>query len=198
MAERRAEILDAAETIFAERGFQATRIDDIAARVGVAHGTIYGYFRSKQELFFCLLLDRVAKWNRLAEDALAKADDVESLVDTVIRLHIEFFFRHVRLIDVGMSLAPHLSDEMKGSIKELSLAARGKLCAAVRRLIPTIDQDEAEVVADALDGAVQHTLVNRIWRWGVGSRDVGPDELDRLGALIKRAVLPILQRPKGA
>ncbi|HEU0155083.1 MAG TPA: TetR/AcrR family transcriptional regulator [Stellaceae bacterium] len=48
---RPGEILAAALALFAERGFAATRLDDVAARAGVTKGTLYLYFRNKEELF---------------------------------------------------------------------------------------------------------------------------------------------------
>ncbi|HJT05310.1 MAG TPA: helix-turn-helix domain-containing protein, partial [Stellaceae bacterium] len=48
---RPAEILDAALACFAERGFAATRLDDVAKRAGVTKGTLYLYFPNKEELF---------------------------------------------------------------------------------------------------------------------------------------------------
>jgi AcrR family transcriptional regulator len=43
--------LEAALTIFAERGFEAARLDDVAAKAGVAKGTLYLYFKDKEALF---------------------------------------------------------------------------------------------------------------------------------------------------
>ena len=48
---RPAEILAAALACFKERGFTATRLDDVAAKAGVTKGTIYLYYPSKEELF---------------------------------------------------------------------------------------------------------------------------------------------------
>ena len=48
---RPSEITAAALACFAERGFAATRLDDIAARAGITRGTLYLYFDSKEELF---------------------------------------------------------------------------------------------------------------------------------------------------
>jgi AcrR family transcriptional regulator len=45
------EILSAALASFAERGFAATRLEDVAARAGISKGTLYLYFKSKEELF---------------------------------------------------------------------------------------------------------------------------------------------------
>ncbi|MBV2185718.1 MAG: TetR/AcrR family transcriptional regulator [Rhizobium sp.] len=52
--ERRAEILAAAFALFSERGFAATRIEDVAARAGIAKGTVYLHFPDKQALFTSL------------------------------------------------------------------------------------------------------------------------------------------------
>ncbi|MEN9760986.1 MAG: Fatty acid metabolism regulator protein, partial [Pseudomonadota bacterium] len=48
---RPGELLDAALALFVERGFAATRLDDVAARAGVSKGTLYLYYASKDELF---------------------------------------------------------------------------------------------------------------------------------------------------
>jgi AcrR family transcriptional regulator len=48
---RPAELIAAALELFVERGFAATKLDDVAARAGVSKGTLYLYFASKEELF---------------------------------------------------------------------------------------------------------------------------------------------------
>ncbi len=53
--ERRAAILDAALDVFAENGFAAARLDDVAQKAGVAKGTLYLYFPDKEALFEELL-----------------------------------------------------------------------------------------------------------------------------------------------
>jgi len=58
-AARRQAILDAALTGFAGHGFEAARLDDIAARAGVAKGTLYLHFKDKQALFEALIRSAV-------------------------------------------------------------------------------------------------------------------------------------------
>ena len=48
--ERRRQIVEAALAVFAEKGFNAANVSDVAARAGVSQGTIYWYFDSKEEL----------------------------------------------------------------------------------------------------------------------------------------------------
>lgn len=50
-AERPGQILDAAFEEFVEKGFAATRVEDIARKVGVTKGTVYVYFKDKEALF---------------------------------------------------------------------------------------------------------------------------------------------------
>ena len=54
-ARRPAEILDAAFEEFVERGYVATRVEDIASRVGVTKGTVYVYFETKEQLFEAMI-----------------------------------------------------------------------------------------------------------------------------------------------
>ena len=57
--ERRSQILDAALDAFAQKGFHDTKVSEIAARAGVSQGTVYWYFKSKEELFRAVFKDRV-------------------------------------------------------------------------------------------------------------------------------------------
>jgi len=66
-AARRAQILDAATRVFAEKGFHRATIRDIARAAGLADGTIYIYFASKADLLIGLL-DRLNETERRPED----------------------------------------------------------------------------------------------------------------------------------
>jgi AcrR family transcriptional regulator len=57
--ERPGEILEASFLEFAEKGFLATRLDDVAARAGVAKGTVYLYYDSKEALFEAAVRSRM-------------------------------------------------------------------------------------------------------------------------------------------
>jgi AcrR family transcriptional regulator len=59
-------LLDSALVVFAERGFHATRVDDICERAEVSHGTFYLYFASKEDLFASLVDEVVVQMRELA------------------------------------------------------------------------------------------------------------------------------------
>jgi len=56
---RPAELLGAALELFVERGYAATRLDEVAARAGVSKGTLYLYFESKEEIFKAVVRDTI-------------------------------------------------------------------------------------------------------------------------------------------
>jgi len=56
---RRGELIDAALDLFVERGFAATRADDVAARAGVSKGTMYLYFTNKEDLFKAVVREAI-------------------------------------------------------------------------------------------------------------------------------------------
>ena len=50
MEDKRRQLLDAAVRVFARKGFHASRVGDIAEEAGVAHGLLYHYFKSKDQV----------------------------------------------------------------------------------------------------------------------------------------------------
>jgi len=66
------EILDAALALFAEKGFAATRMDEIAARAGVTKGTIYLYFESKERIFRALIAGSIGTTLAEMEERVAQ------------------------------------------------------------------------------------------------------------------------------
>jgi AcrR family transcriptional regulator len=57
--ETQAKILDAAEGIFSEQGFEKTQLEEVAARAGFTRGAIYAHYASKEDLFLSLVEQRV-------------------------------------------------------------------------------------------------------------------------------------------
>ena len=68
VADRKAELLDAAVRVFAEKGFHASRVGDIATEAGVAHGLLYHYFRSKDDVLDTVFRDT---WSALVAETRA-------------------------------------------------------------------------------------------------------------------------------
>jgi len=84
IAARRNQILDAATTIFAEKGFHRSTIRDVAKAAGIADGTIYIYFENKTALLLGIL-DRLNESDR-REAYFEQATDMD--IDAFFRMHL--------------------------------------------------------------------------------------------------------------
>ena len=86
--DKRARILHAAVRVFAKKGFYATRVSEVAKAAGVADGTIYLYFRSKDELLVSLFEDRVTRLLTYLQDELPKLGTSAEKLRRVIELQL--------------------------------------------------------------------------------------------------------------
>lgn len=84
---RPAELITAALDLFVERGFAATKLDEVAARAGVSKGTLYLYFASKEELFKAVIQQGILPALEQGEEMLAQhtGDTAELLRDLIYR-----------------------------------------------------------------------------------------------------------------
>jgi AcrR family transcriptional regulator len=113
-AERPGEILEAALALFAEKGFAATRLDDVAARAGLSKAAIYLYFEDKTALFQGVVRQAVTV-NLGRVEAMLKAHQGPVAV-----------------------LLPRILEFMGGRIEQTPMAAVAKLVISESRAFPEI------------------------------------------------------------
>src|ERR1043165_5862397 len=109
--EKRERILAAAERVFARRGFFASRVSEIAKDAGVADGTIYLYFKSKDDLLIALFENRMRQVN----DELRAA--VDGAPDQPIEQLRAFVRSYLRLVNDEPAAAEVLTIELRQSSK---------------------------------------------------------------------------------
>ena len=111
---RPGEIVEAALRLFAERGFAATKLEDVAAAAGIGKGTIYLYFPTKEELFRAVVrqavLPNLEAVQRLAEDPdMSAADILRALGE-----------RFLTLLDTDLTAIPKLVIAESGNFPALA------------------------------------------------------------------------------
>ena len=88
--DKRERILAAAERVFARRGFFASRVSEIAKDAGVADGTIYLYFKSKDDLLISLFENRMKQVNETLRAAIADErrprEQLRALIEAYLQL----------------------------------------------------------------------------------------------------------------
>lgn len=99
-ATKHARILDAAIDVFAEKGFYRARITDIAERAGVAEGTIYLYFRNKDDVLLNIFEEKMGVLMEGLEQALQGVDDPLDRMRVFARYHFLQVANHPTLAEV--------------------------------------------------------------------------------------------------
>ncbi len=82
-------ILDAAIEVIAEKGFFHSRVSEIADRAGVADGTIYLYFKNKDELLMASIDSAFHRFIRRASSAISEIEDPREKLRRMAYLHLE-------------------------------------------------------------------------------------------------------------
>jgi TetR/AcrR family fatty acid metabolism transcriptional regulator len=85
---KRDRILDAAERVFAQRGFFTAKVADIAKEAGVADGTIYLYFKNKDDLLISLFESRMERVNALLGAAVAAAKSPREKLMAFVKAYV--------------------------------------------------------------------------------------------------------------
>jgi AcrR family transcriptional regulator len=130
------EILEAALAVFAEKGFAAARMDDIAARARVSKGTIYLYFPSKEAVFKALVQEMIGpQLARLADLARAHEGAIAPLLAAMLRNLGQFIATSDKVVLPKMVIAeagnfPDLARIYREEVIERGLGLFGNLLQA--------------------------------------------------------------------
>ena len=90
---RRADILSAAEKVFAAKGFFGSTMDEIAKRAEFGTGSLYKYFRGKKDLYFSLIDEKVGEVTRLLRAELGKDLSPIEKIESMLYLQLSFIQR---------------------------------------------------------------------------------------------------------
>ena len=129
-------ITDAAVAVFAERGFHLARIRDIAQRAGVADGTIYLYFRNKEEILLSIFEEKMDLLLQGVQDALADLTDPSEQLRAFARFHFG-------QVERNQAVAEVLQVELRLSNKFLKEYRPHKLWAYLGVLAAILERGKA-------------------------------------------------------
>jgi TetR/AcrR family transcriptional regulator len=96
--ETRRRILDAAEIEFARKGYDGTRLRDVALSVGVHHALLHHYFKDKEGLFRAVLERSIGSLSARALELLQSTGDVRDLARSFVETLVDFLVDHPHLV----------------------------------------------------------------------------------------------------
>jgi AcrR family transcriptional regulator len=165
--------------VFARQGYANTVVDDIATQAGIAKGTLYLYFPSKEQIYLAALTEEA---RQLAADSRAAMDAAKTWMDKLaayLNVRVEYFKSHQDFLRIymtefrgmcmqGKPLAAefiHLVQEGEAQLAQMFAAA------AARGEIRPVDPELAAItVSDITRGLMERQMRN----WG---RPVGPEDV---------------------
>jgi TetR/AcrR family fatty acid metabolism transcriptional regulator len=169
--DKRERIIDAALRVFASKGFFGAKVADVAQEAGVADGTIYLYFKSKDDLLISLFEQQMSVVVRELNTALAGAKDP---VDKLRR----FIRAYVRLVQENRHGTEVITIELRQSAKFMKEYGNPRFAEFLKLLASVIDEGQkqgtlradipAPVAARALFGALDELAL--WWVSGKGEK----------------------------
>ena len=112
-------ILDSAGAVFAEHGFYKATISQIAAKAGVADGTLYLYFKNKDDILYQYISYKTEIVFEKMRAAVEKGKNAEEKLRLLIRCHLEEFQSDKHMAVIFQSEARYLRD-IQSQIKDIS------------------------------------------------------------------------------
>ncbi len=171
VVETKERILDTAERLFADHGFEATSIRDITSAAGVNLGAINYHFKTKQELIAAVFIRRVGPMN---ERRLALLDEIEqtagnkpptvaALIEAMIRPAVMGCFDDQHKGETFLRLTGRFFSEPNIEIDQLFHAnfqkVRTRFTAAFLRVLPGLSEEELFWRLKFTFGALHHVLL---------------------------------------
>jgi AcrR family transcriptional regulator len=165
------ELLDAALQLFVEKGFAATRSEEVAARAGVSKGTLYLYFPSKEELFKAVVRTNLSS---LIAEGQQIADADEGPTSELLRRLMQTWWQRVGFTAAGgiskiiVAEVRNFPDLAQFYVDEVVLPAHKLLAGTLQR---GIDRGEFRPVpvADAVHALIAPSLFLAMHKHSIGA-----------------------------
>ncbi|MEO6817152.1 MAG: TetR/AcrR family transcriptional regulator [Edaphobacter sp.] len=150
-------ILDAAVEVIAERGYFKSPVSEIAKRAGVADGTVYLYFKSKDDVLRTAIDRRFDRFYQQIADAFVTIEGPREQLEYIALVHLESY-------QVNRSMAVLLQTEMRQSAKFIAEFSHRHLARYIQmvREIVRRGQEEGMFRKDLSDGVVAHCMFGTI------------------------------------
>jgi TetR/AcrR family fatty acid metabolism transcriptional regulator len=94
------QIIEAAVKVFAKKGFYNAKVSEIAREASVADGTIYLYFKNKDDILISLFEEKMQFWIRRLQEAISKVDEPLEKLRALVSQHLFMIQDHRHLAEV--------------------------------------------------------------------------------------------------
>lgn len=157
---RRRQILDVAIQVFANRGFHATAMNDVAEAAGVTKPVLYQHFRSKRELYLAALGDVGDRLRQSIEKVTAEATNPREQVTAGLTAYFQFVDEQTEAFSLLFGGGSRRDSEFSGAARAVEAAVADSVAELIA--VQTLDLDQRTVLGHAIvglaEGACRHWL----------------------------------------
>lgn len=159
-ARRREEILAAAATLFASRGYTETDTQVLVDQLHIGKGTLYRYFPSKCELFLATVDRAMRRMRECIDTRIADVQDPLDQIAEAIHAYLAFFAEHPEFVELLIQERAQFRDRKKPTYFEQREANIGRWHDLYRKLIAAgrIREMPVERITDVLGNLVYGTM----------------------------------------
>lgn len=173
-AEREDQMLSVAEEVFAERGYRAASMDEIAERCGVSKPMLYEYFGSKDGLLLACLGRARAELHRVTSEAMAQGHDPLDVLTRGLVAYYTFSSAHSRSFALLMHEPMALPDATIEAVEDVRRQQHDLIAPVIAAWAPHLDPDEVEAYTEIIIGACE-----RISLWCTRRPEITPEQAAR-------------------
>lgn len=148
---RRAEIVDAAENLYRELGWDAVTVDSVARRARLSRALVYVYFKDKRDLHFAIAMRALELLRQRFDDASARCDTGLAKVEALGRAYMEFGQEFPHYFDACARLEMHSTGGAEATAQECACIQAGERVHEVVIEALRIGQQDGTVSADIGD-----------------------------------------------
>lgn len=160
-SERRAQLLEAAQAVFVERGYHAAAMDDIAEHAGVSKPVLYQHFPGKLDLYLALLDAHCETLEQLVRDAMSQpTDSNEDRVRATASAYFDFVSREGAAFRMVFESDLTSEPQVRARLDGVELACADAIAEVIAE-DSGIPDEQAMLVASGLAGIAQITA--RYW-----------------------------------
>jgi AcrR family transcriptional regulator len=157
MAGRRAQILDTAATLFAERGFHGVSVAELGAACGISGPALYKHFESKDAMLAEMLVSISEELLDVGRRRAGEADDPRGALHALIGWHIDFALHNKPLIVVQDRDWASLPDDARERVRSLQRRYVDLWADRLREVHPGLGAKDARARAHAAFGLLNST-----------------------------------------
>ncbi|MBC8193250.1 MAG: TetR/AcrR family transcriptional regulator [Candidatus Marinimicrobia bacterium] len=163
--QHRLEILQTAEQIFARQGYHTTTMETVAEECGWSKGTLYLYFKNKEDLFFSILLEKMDRFSATLLADLKSSKDIEGKIFALIDAQFRFFTENKHYFQLLITEQGKVMHTSNSGLREELIQKQHSQIDQISQALEKGMKDDTPVQAIILAGSIIGSVNLHLVSW---------------------------------